>query len=156
MPFNAKMSIIIYIQQYINTTMEHIENNITNSLRFEIFTNKEWVPGKEGVEFKQLDKVVKDVIYHNVKEIILEYTNKVYISVSMLDRWEEETSINLQFDLVNCTLRDGSDLLETFNKFQKNVTQLMYDEVIAYEPTGFLKVNKTLYDNLGEGFSNKL
>ena len=136
--------------------MEHIENNITNSLRFRIFTNKEWVPGKEGVEFKQLDKAVKDAIYHNVKDIILEYANKVYISESMLDRWEKETEIHLQFDLVNCTLRDGSDLLEKFNQFQKNVTQLIYDEVIAYEPTGFLKVNKTLYDNLGEGFSNKL
>lgn len=136
--------------------MEHIENNITNSLRFRIFTNKEWVPGKEGVEFKQLDKAVKDAIYHNVKDIILEYANKVYISESFSDRWEKETEIHLQFDLVNCTLRDGSDLLEKFNQFQKNVTQLIYDEVIAYEPTGFLKVNKTLYDNLGEGFSNKL
>lgn len=136
--------------------MEHIENNITNSLRFHIFINKEWVPGKEGVEFKQLDKAVKDAIYHNVKDIILEYANKVYISESMSDRWEKETEMHLQFDLVNCTLRDGSDLLEKFNQFQKNVTQLMYDEVIAYEPTGFLKVTKTLYDNLGECFSNKL
>lgn len=136
--------------------MENIENNITNSLRFQIYINKEWVPGKEGVEFKQLDKAVKDAIYHNVKDIILEYANKVYISESMSDRWEKETEIHLQFDLVNCTLRDGSDLLEKFNQFQKNVTQLIYDEVIAYEPTGFLKVTKTLYDNLGECFSNRL
>lgn len=151
-----KCLLLIYNNININNKMEHIENNITNSLRFHIFINKEWVPGKEGVEFKQLDKAVKDTIYHNVKDIILEYANKVYISESMSDRWEKETEIHLQFDLVNCTLRDGSDLLEKFNQFQKNVTQLMYDEVIAYEPTGFLKVTKTLYDNLGECFSNKL